>query len=174
MSQSGVVPVIAGTVLFMVASWTDFYDGYYAKKHNIHSNFGKIMDPIADKFLVLTTFFIFSQRHLIAYWMFYLIFVREVTVTGSRILAIGRGQVLAAEKAGKLKTILQLFVIWITLLFIILQENGGFEYLPSIFSQIFFGIITILMFATIFLTVVSGVSYFWNNRKIVLASAINQ
>ena len=174
MTHSGVVSVIAATVLFMIASWTDFYDGYYAKKYNIVSNFGKIMDPIADKFLVLTTFFIFAQRHVIPYWMFYLIFVREVLVTGSRILAIERGQVLAAEKAGKLKTLCQLFVIWLILLFIIFQENGGFEYLPQLFSQIFFGLIRSLMILTVAVTVFSGISYFWNNRKIVLFPAVDR
>src|SRR5205085_3411379 len=108
---------------------------------NIHSNFGKIMDPIADKFLVLSVFFIFVQRNVIPYWMFYLIFIREVLVTGSRIIAIRRGQVLAAEKAGKLKTILQLFAIWLILLFVILQENGAMMLLPPIFNQTFFFVI---------------------------------
>ena len=169
LSSPGVVPVIAATILFMLASWTDFYDGYYAKKYNLVSNFGKIMDPIADKFLILAALFLFTQRNLIAYWMFYFILVREVAVTGSRIIAITRGQVLAAEKAGKLKTILQLFVIWITLLFIILIENGTVSFLPPIFSRSFLFIITALMIATVILTIFSGISYFWNNRKIVLS-----
>jgi len=169
MGRPGVKPVIVATVLFMIASWTDFYDGYYAQKHNISTNFGKIVDPIADKFLILTIFFLFAQRYLIAYWMFYLIFAREVLVTGSRIKAVGRGQVLAAEKAGKLKTITQLFVIWLILLFMILQENGGLTFMPQIFFQGYVLVINTLMMLTVFLTVVSGLSYFWNNRKVILS-----
>ena len=169
LSRSGVAEVVLAILLFMLASWTDFFDGYYAKKHNLVSNFGKIMDPIADKFLILAAFFLFAQRYLIAYWMFYLIFAREVIVTGSRIVAIGRGQVLAAERAGKLKTIFQLFVIWLTLLFILLQENGALAYLPPSFYHAGVFVITALMAFTVFLTVVSGVSYFWNNRDILLS-----
>ena len=171
LTQTGVIPAVLATLLFMLASWTDFYDGYYAKKYNLVSNFGKLMDPIADKFLILSAFFIFAQRQLIPYWMFYLIFAREVIVTGSRLKAIGKGKVLAAEKAGKFKTLTQLFVIWIILLFWVFQENGGFVMLQGSYRHIWSFVIGLLMILTVILTVVSGVSYFWKNWKIILFPA---
>lgn len=170
LTRSGIIPAVAATLLFMLASWTDFYDGYYAKKYNLVSNFGKIMDPIADKFLILSVFFIFAQRQLIPYWMFYLIFAREVIVTGSRLKAIGKGKVLAAEMAGKFKTLAQLFAIWIILLFMVFLESGG-TMLQASYRQGWSLVITALMVFTVILTIVSGVSYFWNNRKIILYPA---
>ena len=172
LTLTGLIPAVLATALFMLASWTDYYDGYYAKKYNLISNFGKIMDPIADKFLSLPAFFIFARLYLIPYWMFYLIFAREVIVTASRLKAVGKGTVLAAEKAGKLKTLSQLFVIWIILLFRVFQESGG-AMLPQSFRQGWAIAITAFMLFTVFLTVVSGISYFWNNRRIVLSPVIN-
>src|SRR5438477_9959193 len=95
-THSGIVSAVSATLLFMLASWTDYYDGYYAKKYNLITNFGKLMDPIADKLLILSAFFIFAQRQLIPYGIFYLIFAREVMVTASRLKAIRQGKVLAA------------------------------------------------------------------------------
>jgi CDP-diacylglycerol---glycerol-3-phosphate 3-phosphatidyltransferase len=171
LTQTGTVAAVLATLLFMAASGTDFYDGYLAKKYNLVSNFGKIMDPIADKFLILSAFFIFTQRHMIPYWMFYLIFVREVVVTGSRLKAIGNGKVLAAEKAGKCKTLAQLFAIWIILLFIVFQESGGFAMVQEHYRYGWSLIIAALMVLTVILTIVSGLSYFWNNWKIISSPA---
>ena len=170
LTRSGIAAAVLATLLFMLASWTDYYDGYYARKYNLISNFGRIMDPIADKFLVLSAFFIFAQRQVIPYWMFYLIFAREVIVTGSRITAVVKGRVLAAEMAGKCKNLTQLFAIWIILLFIVFQESGGVA-LQESYQRGWLLVITALMVLTVALTVISGLSYFWNNRKIILFPA---
>src|SRR3989338_10975534 len=76
MTQRGLTAMILAAVVFLIASLTDFYDGYLAKKKNLISNFGAIMDPIADKFLILIAFFIFVQMRIIPGWMFLLIFLR--------------------------------------------------------------------------------------------------
>ncbi len=173
---SGLRPLLWAALFFSLASATDFYDGYYARKHDLVTNFGKIMDPIADKFLVLTAFFVFSRMHIIAGWMFDCIFAREVIVTGSRILAIRRGHVLAAEQAGRIKTALQVGVISMVLLFLILTESRIFMLLPEAvrggWTSYWGRGITALMEVTVVVTLFSGVSYFWNNRRILFAGGI--
>jgi CDP-diacylglycerol--glycerol-3-phosphate 3-phosphatidyltransferase len=153
-------------VLFSLASLTDFYDGYYAKKHNLVSNFGKIMDPIADKFLSLTAFFIFVIFKIIPAWMFYVIFSREVFVTGSRILAMTKGKFLAAERAGKYKTVVQISTIIIILLFILCDKAG----LVSRWEGLWLYTINFLMLVTVALTLFSGIFYLWHNRRILLSN----
>ena len=165
LTRSGWVPIFFATLIFMIASFTDFYDGYYAKKYNLISDFGKIMDPIADKFLILAAFFIFVLMEIIAQWMFYIIFAREFIVTGSRILAMKKGKILAAERAGKYKTLLQSFAVFIILIFILLQKAGLTLYWTEAFKSLWFIGIYILMLLTVSLTLFSGISYLWHNRK---------
>jgi len=112
-------------IVFTCASLTDYFDGYLARKHNLITPFGKIMDPIADKFLILSAFFIFMQLQLIAVWMFIAIFSREVIVTGLRLGAVKRGAVLAAEGAGKLKTVLQIVAVYLIIIFTLLIQSGN-------------------------------------------------
>ena len=163
--QNGVIPKILAALIFAVASLTDYLDGYYAKKHNLVSNFGKLMDPIADKFLILAAFFIFARMHVIALWMFAVIFFREIIVTVFRLIAVGKGEVLAAEKAGKYKTCSQMAVIGFILLFLILRESYVAARWPTeVFYQWYF-LIYCLMAVTMALTLVSGALYLWRNRR---------
>lgn len=167
--REGIVFKIAAMLTFVLASWTDFYDGYYAKKHNLVSDFGKLMDPIADKFLVLAAFFIFALMHLIQAWMFILIFIREAGVTLIRLYALRRGKVLAAERAGKVKTVLQMLGICAILVFMILAEpNLPAHWPPSLLAQ-FYHAIYFLMLAVVAVTVFSGISFVWNNRRSIYA-----
>ena len=169
LTKHGYASMLIATGLFALASGTDFFDGYYAKKYNLVSNFGKIMDPIADKFLILTAFFIFVQMGIVAGWMFYLIFIREIFVTGSRLIAMRQGKVIAAERAGKLKTVIQLLAIMVILVFLTIREMGRTAHWDTHIANGWICAITILMWITVGLTVVSGISYFWNNRKILHA-----
>ena len=171
LTQAGLSAIMLAIFFFTCASLTDFYDGYFAKRWNLISNFGKIMDPIADKFLTLAAFFVFARMHIVAEWMFYLILFREILVTGSRLFVMKRGRYLAAEKAGKWKTALQIVAISVILIFLMLREasplipGGGVinhDWLPFWRMGI-----NILMWLTVALTVLSGFSYLWNNRKIL-------
>ncbi len=167
--QIGVIPKIIAVAVFLFASLTDFYDGYYAKKYNLTSDFGKLMDPIADKFLVLTAFFVFVVRHLIPAWMFILIFAREVAVTCIRLRVLRRGKVLAAEQAGKIKTVLQIVAIFIILIFMILAEiNLPGSWSARLLGQFYKGIYG-LMLVVVVVTLFSGGSFLWNNRRSVYA-----
>lgn len=166
--QTGVIFKIIAVVVFLMASLTDFYDGYYAKKYNLISDLGKMMDPIADKFLVLTAFFIFTFMHLIPAWMFVVIFAREVAVTFARLYAMRRGTVLAAEAAGKIKTVLQIFTIFTILIFMILAETNLPGHWPAWLGRFYKGIY-FLMLAVVSVTLFSGISFLWNNRRAVYA-----
>ena len=160
--------MIVATTIFTLASLTDFYDGYLAKKYNMESDFGKLMDPIADKFLILAAFLAFVRMQIVADWMVVLILGREIIITGLRLFALTKGKVLAAEKAGKHKTVSQIVAIFTILGFIIIKE------LLTIFSrwsptiEVWWrGSIDVLMLMTVSLTLISGFSYLWNNRRLI-------
>lgn len=90
--------------IFILASITDFVDGYIARKYNQISDFGKFLDPLADKLLTIAAMVIFCQWDLIPAWALMLILTREFAVTGLRLVAVGKGNVIAAGWSGKIKT----------------------------------------------------------------------
>lgn len=159
--QDGLGSRILALIIFTAASLTDFFDGYLARKYNLITPFGKLMDPIADKFLILSAFFISMQLQLIAVWMFIVIFVREVVVTGLRLIAMKRGIVLAAEGAGKLKTILQIVAVYLIMIFTILIRLTDSQF---IMYRGFTGI-TLFMLIVVIVTLWSGITFVWNNRR---------
>src|SRR6056297_435398 len=101
----------AALLVFVIAAITDFLDGYLARKHQLITNFGKLMDPLADKVLMCAGFVLLTRLELIPAWMVVAILSREFLVTGLRLLASAEGVVLAAEALGKYKTILQIVTI---------------------------------------------------------------
>lgn len=163
--QDGLGSRLLALIVFAFASLTDYFDGYLARKYNLITPFGKLMDPIADKFLILSAFFIFMQLHMIAAWMFITIFAREIFVTGIRLVAVQRGVALAAEGAGKLKTVLQIVSIYFIIIFTILVrlDTDG-QSTQSLMRQALTGI-NIFMFIVVFVTLWSGISFIWNNRR---------
>ena len=156
---------VLALAVFTLAALTDYFDGYLARKHNLITPFGKIMDPIADKFMTLSAFFLFTHTHLIQMWMFIVIAAREIIVTGLRLYAMGKGTALAAEAAGKLKTVLQITVVYLIIIFTILaQLPSGSQGLQGFLSG-FFRFNSFLMLAVVFITLWSGISFMWNNKK---------
>ncbi len=136
-------------VIFIIASLTDFVDGYIARKYNLITDFGKFLDPIADKLLVISALIYFSEVGRVAgYWTF-IIVAREIIVSGFRIIAAGENIVLAASKLGKIKTATTMIAIIFMLFFkqFILVEN-------------------ILIYLTVFFTVISGADYIIKNGHI--------
>jgi len=160
-TRSGLESRILALIVFTLASLTDFFDGYLARRYNLITPFGKLMDPIADKFLILSAFFIFMQIQLIAAWMFIVIFAREVIVTGLRLITMRRGITLAAEGAGKLKTVLQIIAVYLIIIFTVLIRLTDSQ---SIMHRTFTGI-TIFVFIVVIVTLWSGITFVWNNRK---------
>lgn len=97
--------------LFIVASLTDFLDGHLARKHNIVSNFGKFMDPLADKMLVSSAMICLTEQGRLAAWIVIIIISREFIISGFRLIAADNGIVIAASYWGKFKTNFQMFMI---------------------------------------------------------------
>lgn len=136
--------VLAG-ILFVSASLTDFLDGYLARKYNLVTNFGKFADPLADKLLVLSAFIVLIETHHIPAWAVAVIVMRELAITGLRLLLMEQQIVMAADWSGKLKTTAQMLAIT----FLIFSDFGLSLPLGSIF-----------LYICLALTVYSGVDYF--------------
>lgn len=114
---------ILALVLFIVCSATDFLDGYIARKYNQVTDFGKFVDPLADKLLVCAAMLLFVDRGLMAGWMVFIILAREFIITSLRTVAMGKNRVLAAAWSGKVKTCVQ--IAGIIVMFLCSIVTGG-------------------------------------------------
>lgn len=153
-------------IIFVVASLTDFLDGYLARKLNQVTTFGKFMDPLADKLLVVSALLILMDQGVVGAWVAIIIIAREFIVTGIRLLAVEGGKVIAASKLGKYKTATTMVAI-IGLFF---HEAGAGVMNQFDTSNIIYFIFNIIMYIALALTVISGVDYFMKNRKIIFES----
>lgn len=159
---------VAALIIFIAAALSDFLDGFIAHKRNMVTDFGRLMDPIADKILVLAAFSAFVQIQVIEAWMFVIIVSREILITSLRLFALNKGKVLSAARAGKHKTVSQMLVIFIILAFIVLKEAMlTYSTWNPLWEKFFRQAIYVLMLITVGLTLYSGISYLWENRKII-------
>jgi len=167
--SKGVTSKVMALFIFSVAAGTDFLDGFLAKRRNEISDFGKFMDPIADKILVLSAFLAFVEMKLIPAWIVVIILLRELIITGLRILALRKGEVVGAEMAGKQKTISQIASIYIVLFFIIFRECGTtvFGFWNQNAERISRDIIYSMMLLTAFFTIISGLAYLKKYRGLL-------
>lgn len=153
-------------LIFIIASLTDFLDGYLARKYNQVTTFGKFMDPLADKLLVSSALLVLMSQQAIAAWVVIIIIAREFIVTGIRLLAVEGGKVIAASKLGKYKT----FTTMIAIIGLFFKEQGAFIFNQFNTSNIIYFIFNIMMYIALILTVISGLDYFIKNRKIIFES----
>ena len=151
---------IIATIVFILAGLTDMLDGQIARKRGLVTNFGKIMDPLADKILVYSAFICMVQIGIVPGWMLVIILFREFIVSGLRTVAAADGTVIAAGKTGKLKTILQMIAVPLLLL-----NNWPFSYIGIPGDQIF-------LWAQLIMTIISGVEYVYENRGVFLKGGI--
>lgn len=158
----GIFSKIFALTVFILACLTDLFDGLIARRGGEITNLGKLMDPIADKLLVLGGFLVFVDKGIVPAWMVVVILIRESLITGIRITAATKGIVLSAERGGKYKTASQMFAIFFITIFLIFKEIRGLN------LQYFQFAIYIFMFVTVFLTLISGVSYVWKNKELFL------
>ncbi len=144
-------------ILFVLASFTDLLDGYVARKYNQITTFGKFLDPIADKVLVMVAFLFLMMitPDRVPLWAVMIVIIREFAVTGIRLIAVEHGKVIAASPYGKIKTASTM----IALILMLFNDFG----LPMIIGNIIFWI-------AITFTLISGIDYFIKNRKIILES----
>ncbi len=165
--SKGVFCKVAALGIFIIAALTDYLDGFLAKRYNTISDFGKIMDPVADKILVLAAFLAFVEMKLIPAWMVVIIIMREFVITSIRVVALKYNKVLPAGAGGKQKTVSQMLSILVILIFIVIKESGvrTFGFWNPSFEYWYRQLIFILMLITVTLTIVSGVSYLIGSRK---------
>ena len=143
--MSNMIPAL---IVYIIACLSDFADGYIARHYNQISNFGKFMDPLADKMLVLAAMCFFVENGQMAGWAVAVVLFREFAVSGMRLLAVEQGQVIAAAWSGKVKT----FATMICLIVMLLINNSTINLIS-----------TIVIVGT---TVYSGVEYFYVNRAV--------
>jgi len=165
----GLAAKAAALVLFLAASLTDLFDGYIARKYNLITDFGKIMDPVADKILVLSAFLAFIQFDIVPAWMVILIILRESVITGIRIGALTKGTVLAAQEGGKQKTVSQMAAIFLILAFLVIKAAGRtygvfWDQRSELYCR---ELIYIVMLITTALTLISGSSFLYKNRAML-------
>ena len=135
--------------IFVLASVTDFVDGYVARHYNQITDFGKFMDPLADKLLVVSAMLWFVESHRMPAWALLIVVAREFAVTGLRLVAVDNGRVIAAAWSGKVKTFTTMVCICIMLLPI-----------PGVLNTVCVALIVVT-------TLYSGAEYFWKNRDVL-------
>lgn len=145
---------IFAAIVFAIASCSDFIDGYLARKYNLVTNFGKFMDPLADKLLVCSALICFVSFGTVPSWVVIVIVAREFIISGFRLVASDNGLVLAASYWGKFKTATQMVMC---VLFIVDLDLPIFNTLEQIFLWVSFS-----------LTVISLIDYLVKNRNIIL------
>lgn len=149
----------AAVALFAAASFTDFLDGHIARSRGMVTDFGKFMDPIADKLLVTAVMIMMVEQQLMAGWMLVLFVAREFIVSGLRLVAAGKGIVLAAGKLGKLKTVAQMIALIVTLVVHYAFGDTAAQYLNVLTEG--------LMYLALALSVWSGADYIVRNRDVI-------
>ena len=142
-------------VIFIAASLTDMLDGQIARKYDLVTNFGKLMDPLADKLLVMSALICLVQLGDIPGWMVIVILGREFAITGLRTVAASNGVVIAAGWTGKIKTVLQMIAV-----ILILLKNWPFVYIGIPMDRI-------VLWAAVVMTIVSGAEYIIKNRHVI-------
>lgn len=152
---------LAAFAIFILASITDMLDGKIARKYNLVTNFGKIMDPLADKILVYAAFCLMVENHMIPSYMLIVILAREFLVSGIRTVAAGGGTVIAAAMSGKIKTVLQMIAVPLLLMIKIPQLSGFYE--PIYHAAYGF------LWASFVMTIISGIEYAYNSREVFLS-----
>ena len=147
----------AALCVFIAASLTDALDGYIARKYNLITNFGKLMDPMADKLLVAAAMIAMVQTGALPSWVVIIIISREFLITGFRMLALERGIVIAASSWGKYKTISQIAMIILILL----------DFIPNIILMPVIAVAAIL-------TVISAADYILKNKGVMTEEAVEK
>jgi len=147
---------LLAAAVFGAAAFTDFLDGHIARKQGLVTDFGKFIDPVADKLLTLSAFVMLTRGGMMPHWALVIILARELCVDGLRMVAVGQGRVIAAGPLGKIKTVSQIVLILWLMIFRLPVFSGGFGVISTLGC---------LWVAAI--TLGSGVDYFVRNRDCI-------
>ncbi|RNB88180.1 CDP-diacylglycerol--glycerol-3-phosphate 3-phosphatidyltransferase [Brevibacillus nitrificans] len=146
---------LIAALVFILAASTDGLDGYIARKRKIVTNFGKFLDPLADKLLISAALISLVEMQRLEAWIAIVIISREFAVTGLRLIAAAEGQVIAASALGKIKTWVQIVAITVVMI-----RNFPFEFLGIPFDEV-------ATWAMVIITIYSGYDYFAKNRNVI-------
>lgn len=170
-SWGGTTALIVALITFVIATFSDWLDGYLARKMNLVTSLGKLLDPLADKILVTSAFVYFTSVDLCPVWVTCLIIGREFMVTGLRQIAVDKGQIIAADRLGKWKTTFQLAFGITCLLWLIIDSLGPDQNAPSFLTTLtspenwlFLG----FLWGALTLTLLSGLNYLKKSWKLLL------
>ncbi|MCR4650911.1 MAG: CDP-diacylglycerol--glycerol-3-phosphate 3-phosphatidyltransferase [Lachnospiraceae bacterium] len=155
----GVYSSLAALAIFIIASFTDMLDGQIARKYNLITNFGKFMDPLADKILVSSAFICLVELGMLPAWAVIVILAREFIISGFRLVASDNGVVIAASMWGKTKTVSQMVLV------IIIMLNKFFD--SGIFGTLLSILSPIALYVAVALTIISLVDYIWKNKQVL-------
>ena len=173
-SAEGLVGYAMALSAFVLGAISDWLDGYLARRMGLVTSLGKLLDPLADKILVCSGFVYLSAKGLCPVWVTALILCREFLVTGIRQIAIEEGKVIAADQLGKWKTTFQLTFIITALVYLTfepVESNNslitGLQYLSHKDHLLF----PLSLWPAVALTVISGWSYFWKSKDMILGKS---
>ena len=161
---------LIATIIFILASITDKLDGYIARSRNQVTNFGKFMDPLADKLLVTAALVTLTGINIIPAWISVIIIAREFAVSGLRSIAAAEGQVIAASNWGKIKTVFQMIAI---ILLLIVANVASTPWIADIILSntvlinFFTYIPDIVLYIALIITIISGIDYFVKNKSVI-------
>ncbi len=145
---------LVAAAVFALASFTDYLDGHIARRDNLVTNFGKFVDPIADKLLVMSAFVVFVGQNRVPAWLCILLLAREFAISGFRAVAAGGGKVIAAAMLGKIKTVTQMATI---LMMLVLAPLGSF----------WRALTYIVLYISLIFSIWSCVDYIWKSREFI-------
>ena len=153
--------------IFVIAMLTDIYDGYYARKHNLVTDYGRFLDPLADKVMILSALISFAVMNGIPFWMVAIIIIRDVFVTGLRTVMSSKNMVMVTSNIAKRKTLTQVLII----IFILLNLGsvslpiswiGGFLQFSTQYQLIYYLTLVVTLF-----TLFTGFTYLYTNRAVI-------
>ncbi len=156
---------LVASIIFTMASITDWYDGWFARRFGVITRWGQFMDPLADKFLVSSALIIFALLDYVYWWMVWIIVFRDILVTLIRIYALHRGSPIVTHALAKWKTFIQMFTIFIILIYINWLNYYGSG--SSHYHANYFDIIGILMILVTLLTIISAILYIHENWQLI-------
>ena len=170
--STDVIPygTLIATIIFILASITDKLDGYIARSRNQVTNFGKFMDPLADKLLVTAALVTLTGINIIPAWISVVIIAREFAVSGLRSIAASEGLVIAASNWGKIKTVFQMVAIVLLLIVANIASTPWIAdiILSNTFLINFFTYVPdIVLYIALIITIISGIDYFVKNKSVI-------
>ncbi|MGL4761395.1 MAG: CDP-diacylglycerol--glycerol-3-phosphate 3-phosphatidyltransferase [Sarcina sp.] len=170
--STNIIPygTLIATIIFILASITDKLDGYIARSRNQITNFGKFMDPLADKLLVTAALVALVGINIVPAWIAVIIISREFAVSGLRSIAAAEGHIIAASNWGKIKTVFQMLAI---VLLLIVANIGSTPWVADIINSnailinFFTYVPNIVLYIALIITIISGIDYFVKNKSVI-------